>query len=92
MRTEAVVECDVDGGDGGGEGAPALEVLRAVHLLPERADPHAVLPDQELLEVLDRPRDGLHAQRGSQADDLSQGGRGLAVTSSRPTRPLSPQP
>ena len=53
------------------EDAAALEVLRAVHLLPERADPHAVLPDEELLEVLDRPRDGLHAQRGSQADDLS---------------------
>ena len=42
-RTEAVVECDVDGGDGGGEGAPALEVLRAVHLLPQRTDPHPVL-------------------------------------------------
>ena len=43
---------DVDGRDGGGEGAAAFEVLRAVHLLPEGAAAHGVAAFEEAGEVL----------------------------------------
>ena len=44
---------DVDGGDGAGEDAAALEILAAVHLLPQGTDAPRVLADQELAEVVD---------------------------------------
>jgi hypothetical protein len=58
-----VVQGDVDRRDRGREDAAALEVVRPVHLLPQRADVHRVLADQELAEVPDRGRDGLLAAR-----------------------------
>ena len=56
-----VVQRDVDGRDGGRQHAAALEVVAAVHLLPERADGHRVRADQELPEVLDGADDRLLA-------------------------------
>ena len=53
-----VVERDVDGADRGGEHAAALEILAAVHLLPERARAHRVAPDHELAKMLDRAGHG----------------------------------
>ena len=40
--------------DGGGEHTPALEVLAAIHLLPERASAHRVTTEQELAVVFHR--------------------------------------
>ena len=48
-----VVQRDVDRRDRGRQHAPALEVLAAVHLLPEPADVHRVVAEQELAVVLD---------------------------------------
>ena len=56
-----VVERDVDRRDRGLQHAAALEVLAAVHLLPERADGERVVADQELAIVLDGADDGLLA-------------------------------
>ena len=56
-----VVEGDVDGGDRRLQHAAALEVLAAIHLLPERADLHRVAADEELAIVLDRADHGLLA-------------------------------
>ena len=47
-----IVQRDVYGRDGCGEDTPALEVLAAVHLLPEGADASWVLANQELAVVL----------------------------------------
>ena len=49
-----VVQRDVDRRDRAGQHPPTLEVLAAIHLLPQRAAPHRVLPDQELAVVADR--------------------------------------
>ena len=53
-----VVQRDVDRGDGTREDAAALEVLAAVHLLPECAYATGVLADEELSVVLDGALDG----------------------------------
>ncbi len=53
-----VVQRDVDCGDGGGEDAPALEILAAVHLLPQRADIGRVAADQPTAIVLDGAGNG----------------------------------
>jgi hypothetical protein len=106
LLAQAVVQRDVNRGDGSGQCAAALKVLRSVcsfvarphsshaaatqqprssqaaastamhgrhrctaasyawptraltHLLPERADPHSILPDQKLLVVIDCAGDG----------------------------------
>ena len=51
-----VVQGDVDRRDRGGEHPAALEILAAVHLLPERADLHRIAADEELAIVLDARR------------------------------------
>ena len=49
---------DVDGRDGGGEGAAPFEVLRAVHLLPEGTAAHGVAAFEEAGEVPHGAGDG----------------------------------
>ena len=48
-----VVQGDVDRRDRGLQDAAAFEILAAIHLLPDAADLHGVLADQELAVVLD---------------------------------------
>ena len=63
-----VIQGNVDRRDGGRHHPAALEVVRAVHLLPERADVHRVPADQELAEVAD----------GALDRQLARGQAGLA--------------
>ena len=48
-----VVQGDVDRRDRRLQHAAALEILAAIHLLPDAADLHRVLADEELAVVLD---------------------------------------
>ena len=56
-----VVQRDVDGRDRRRQHAAALEILAAVHLLPDRPDPARVTADQELAVVLQGTYDRLLA-------------------------------
>ena len=47
-----IVESDVDGGNRSRQDTAALEILAAVHLLPERAGPPRVSTEKELTVVL----------------------------------------
>ncbi len=54
-----VMQSDIDGRDRSCKRAAALEVLTAVHLLPQRRAVHGILADQELTIVLNN---ALYAQ------------------------------
>src|SRR5918993_2289743 len=56
-----VVERYVDGRDRRLQHAPALEILAAVHFLPQGADPERIAPTQELRIMLERADNGLLA-------------------------------
>src|SRR5262249_13223190 len=58
-----VMERDVDGRDCADQYPPALEILAAIHLLPERPAAEGVFAMQELAIVLDRAGDRLLAAR-----------------------------
>ena len=49
-----VVERDVDRRDGGGQHAPAFEILAAIHLLPERAGANGSRPTRNSRVMIER--------------------------------------